>query len=552
MRSGWWTASHMPVIAAEGQPGEVGTVDAEFVERLDHVRPRSASVHGVDRRAAGRDPPCPRWSMRTTRNCSAAAREPASTSRWCCRPSRAGRAAAGRRRPVDAGMQCHVVLLPFEEACRRDRRRADSRCRRCRRARRGCVPSRRRRRRGRARRAVATRHRRCNAAGRAAPATRRATSPAPRCSSGAVRKQRGDQSGRLRGRGACGDRGDRVLLVRHGRRAARRSLAAPRRPRSARAARDRRRSCRSRRRRCRARRRVRRRRCDRCATRRRERRDRARAANACCTATPCGCRTDERARRAAELGGQCLAHGRQSRDAAVEGATPAGRDRPERRRHGRLQQRACRHRGVAVFARQFRAAVGGVADGCGDHADACLATSISAVSRMSWLVAPRCTAAAASAPARTSTRCRNSRDERDRRGCRPAPRVARVPRCRGDGSHRTRRRSRARSASGMIPTLGARPRKRRLGLHKASTIAASSVAATTAVVPKIASNSSLVTPVSVSDREEGRLGLALQPMSKRSASPSSIATRRSRVPAGIVCSTGSVAFAWPRPGSTAA
>ena len=68
--------------AAERQPGEVDAVEAELVQRLEHVLGRGRPIDTVPAGDGG-EAPCPRVSMRITRNCSASgadARRPTSRS----------------------------------------------------------------------------------------------------------------------------------------------------------------------------------------------------------------------------------------------------------------------------------------------------------------------------------------------------------------------------------------------------------------------------------------------------------------------------------------
>ena len=109
----------------------------------------------------------------------------------------------------------------------------------------------------------------------------------------------------------------------------------------------------------------------------------------------------------------------------LEPGHPARGLEPERDRHRLLEQRAPRHRRVAVGARErprprSRAAARSSSSGSSARA----VTSIAAVSRMSWLVAPRCTCAGGRALDRLGQRrlqrhhrvARAGRGGRDRRG----------------------------------------------------------------------------------------------------------------------------------------
>ena len=197
---------------------------------------------------------------------------------------------------------------------------------------------------------------------------------------------------------------------------------------------------------------------------------------------------------------------------------------------------------VAVVAGEVATAVAHSASSAEHDTEGRLATRMSAVSTMSWLVAPRCTARAASAPARTSTRARISatsgitglppRTERLREfgGVEPPHRIA----------HRA---DLERDRQVDQPGTRTGTRQRGLGVHRASTIAASSVAATTAVAPNMPSNNSDAIRAGSQTAKNGVSPSPWSRMSNRRPAVSAMATSCSRSASGSARSTGSVEFA---------
>ena len=186
----------------------------------------------------------------------------------------------------------------------------------------------------------------------------------------------------------------------------------------------------------------------------------------------------ERPRRAAELGGEPVWRGRpRGARARVEHRDePAGRLEPERRRHRVLEHCPPRHRRVAVRARERRAGVGRAGEVAPTtRSRPRRATSIAAVSTMSWLVAPRCTYRPASSPTR-STSVRTS-------GSAGLP-AARPPRGALSQSNAS-----AVQASAIAAAVSPRGRCRRAAPAAASARSASSIAASQAR-PETASASS--------------------------------------------------------------